>query len=190
VIGVAALAAGAAALVLEFTRHATAAEAQAAATAEISSRWQRRPAGQIFPAQLSFPDRTGLTVRIDRIGIAPAAACAQTADAAVAHALVSAGCVTMLRATYVDDTGTFVMTLGIAVMPSTAAAGTAAGQVGSGTTAGIRAVGLPGTTASLFSDAQRQAFNFTIRPRVRTCTSPSADSPTGGSGRRAPRSPG
>jgi hypothetical protein len=106
VIGVAALAGGATALVLEFARHATDAEAQAAATAEISSRWQRLPAGQIFPAQLSFTDRTGLTVPIDRIGIAPTAACAQTADPAVAQALVSAGCVTMVRATYVDDTGT------------------------------------------------------------------------------------
>jgi hypothetical protein len=160
VIGVAALAGGGTALVLEFTRHATNAEAQAAATAEISSRWQRLPAGRILPAQLSFTDRTGLTVRIDRIGIAPTAACAPAADPAVAQALVSAGCVTMVRATYVDDTGTFVLTLGIAVMPSAAAARTAAAQVGSGTAAGIRAVSFPGTTASLFGDAQRQAFNF------------------------------
>ncbi len=52
VIGMLALAGGATGLTLELTRHATPAEAQAAAAAEVASRWERIPAGQIFPSQL------------------------------------------------------------------------------------------------------------------------------------------
>ena len=98
-------------------------------------------------------------MRIDRAGIAPPATCAQAADPGMARVLVKEGCVTVLRATYVDSTGTFVTTLGIAVMRSTAA-GAAAEQLATGITAGLRAVSVPGTTASRFGDAQRQVFDL------------------------------
>jgi hypothetical protein len=159
VAGLASAAGGGTALALEMTRHATGAEALAAATAEVSSRWQRLAAGQIFPRQLGYTTSAGTQFRATLVGIAPRATCAQAADPAMARALVRAGCVTVLRATYADGSGALVATAGIAVMPGSAAAYRAFAAANAySSSAGVRAVRFAGTAANLFGDAQRQVF--------------------------------
>ncbi len=162
-VGVIAVAGGGVALAQELTRHATKAEAQAAEQAEIASRWQRLPAGQIFPSQLRYSNWAHSSEHIHRIGIARPATCGQAIDPVMARVLGRAGCVTVLRATYADGPGAVVATLGIAVMPNSAAAAHAYGQIDLDITAGVRAVGFPGTMASLFGDAERQAFYTQVR---------------------------
>jgi hypothetical protein len=155
IIGVLAVAGGGTGLTLELTRHATAAEARAAGWAELTSRWQRVPAGQIFPAQLSYMDLAQSTLTLTRIGIAPPANCRRAADPAVGRLLATAGCVTVLRATYIDETGAVAATIGIAVMRSNAAAARANSDLSS-ETAGVDVYTVPGTAAGHFGNADRQ----------------------------------
>jgi hypothetical protein len=54
--GLAGLAGGGIPLYAELTRHATGAEVAAAGRAEIATRWQRLPAGSIFPGDRQLPD--------------------------------------------------------------------------------------------------------------------------------------
>ncbi len=157
VIGLLAVAGGAGGLALELNRSATPAEVQAATRAEVTTRWERLPAGKIFPGQLTYLDSAGVSVRLTRSGIARPARCAQAVDAAVARVLVANGCRAVLRASYVDPTGTLVATLGIAVFPSSAAA-RAAQASSSGSSAGLDAFTVPGTAASGFGNAQRETF--------------------------------
>lgn len=159
VIGMLALAGGATGLTLELTRHATPAEAQAASAAEVASRWERIPAGQIFPSQLSYLDSAGLSVHLTRSGIARAAGCAQAIDPSVAQGLTRNGCLTVLRASYVDPTGIMVATVGIAVFPSSIAAARAAQAFSVSDGAGLEAFSVPGTAASGFGNGQRQTFS-------------------------------
>jgi hypothetical protein len=158
VIGVLALAGGATGLTLELTRPATTSEAQAAATAEVASRWQRLPAGQIFPRRLSYLDSADISVHLTRSGIARPAGCAQALDPSVAQEMIRNGCRTMLRASYVDSTGTMVATVGIAVFPGSIAAARAAQATSLGDSAGLDAFSVPGTAASGFGNGQRQTF--------------------------------
>jgi Tfp pilus assembly protein PilV len=161
VVGVAGVGGGGAALALEMTRHATRAEQSAALQAEIASRWQRLPAGKIFPATVSYSTSDGdMSVTAHRVGIAPQASCAAALDLAVARLLSRYGCVTVLRATYVDVSGTMAVTAGVVVMKSVAAANEAVAFSGGGApTAGVRTFSLPGTVADLFGNPQRRAFN-------------------------------
>jgi hypothetical protein len=160
VAGLGAAGAGGTALALEMTRHATSAEAQAAAQAEVDSRWQRLAAGQIFPRQLGYTTSAGTRFRATLVGIAPRATCAQATDPVMARALVRDGCVTVLRATYAEGSGALVATAGIAVMPSSAAAERAFSVTDANSSAGVRAVSFAGTVANLFGDAQRQVFSM------------------------------
>jgi hypothetical protein len=158
VVGLLAAGAGGAALASEMTRHATRTEAQTAAQTEVDSRWERLPAGQIFPGALGYTDSAGSGQHIHRVGIAPRAGCAQATDPVIGRALVAAHCATILRATYVDGSGTLVATVGIAVMPSTGAAMNVYQKIDTDTNSGVRAVGFAGTGSSLFGNAQREQF--------------------------------
>lgn len=156
--GVAALAVGGFALHQELTRPATAAEAAAAGRAEVATRWQRLPAGRLFPATISYLSAGKQQVTALRVGVAPATTCTAALDpAAVA---IFRGCRTVLRATYVDASGSLAVTVGIAVMPSTAAAQRAVSnltiQPGH---AGVRAASFPGTRVAGYGDAQRGWFH-------------------------------
>ncbi len=163
VLGLAGVGGGAAALAHELTRAPTKAEMAAAVQAEIASRWQRLPAGKIFPATISYSTSDfDVTVTATRVGIAPATSCAAALDPAVSALLRRFGCVAVLRATYVDESGTLAATAGVAVMTSAAAAN---GVVGISDTSppgltgvGVRTFSLPGTVADLFGDPQRRAF--------------------------------
>jgi len=161
IIGVLAVASGAVGLMRELNRPANPGEVRTATQAEVTTRWERLPAGKIFPRQLSYLDSAGLSVRLTRSGIARPASCARSIDPAVARVLVANGCRTVLRASYVDPTGTLVATVGIAVFPSNAAAARAAQASSLGDRAGLDAFSVPGTAASEFGNAQRQLFGAT-----------------------------
>lgn len=140
-------------LVRELTRHATPAEASAAGAQELTSRWERLTAGQLFPARVAIAATTGTA---SRIGIAPATSCAAAFDPTVARVLDKAGCLTTLRATYSDPSGTLLATVGIAVMRNNAAAQTGMTALSVEAVDGIRTVPFPGTIADDFTDQERE----------------------------------
>jgi hypothetical protein len=162
VIGLGATGAGGSLLYLEETRHATPAEATAAGQQELASLWQRMTIGQVFPQTATYVTGGENSAKATRIGIAPQSSCAAAADPAVAEALASAGCVTMLRATYADQSGTVLATVGIAVMKTTSGAQKALSAIqsqGTQQTAGILAVGFPGTA---FPASAREVFGSQV----------------------------
>jgi len=153
-LGVLLIAAGGAALGRELTRKATPAEAAAALQQEIASRWERLPAGKIFPATVSYSDVAGNKMVARLVGIAPPASC-RAALAPAGYALVrGAGCETILRATYVDASGALATTVAVAVLrspPSTVQASNIAAAASPGL--GLHAVTFDGTVADQFGDA-------------------------------------
>jgi hypothetical protein len=171
-LGLAGVGDGAVALARELTRGPTKAEKAAAIQREVASRWQRLPAGKIFPAVISYSTSDfSVAMTATRVGMAPAATCTAALDPAVSALLRKFGCVTVLRATYVDESGTLAATAGVAVMTSAAAA---SGVVGVGDTspadladAGVRTFSLPGTVADLFGDPQRRTFSALSASRGR-----------------------
>jgi hypothetical protein len=163
--GLAGVGGGGAGLALELTRTATKAEVAAAVQAEIASRWQRLPAGKIFPAAVGYSTSDqGAPTTARRVGIAPPATCASALDPPVASLLRRYGCVTVLRATYLDASGTLAATAGIVVMASASAASQAVDASGGGpTSTGVRTFSLPGTVADRFGDPQRRVFSQVLR---------------------------
>ena len=112
-------------------RHFTASEQRQIQAWEVMRRWQAVPAGQIFPASISYQlpatvlqDTVPLNLDALRVGIAPQESdCAKAVtSASAAAALRRNGCEAVLRATYVDATRSFVMTVGVAVLPNATAA--------------------------------------------------------------------
>jgi hypothetical protein len=112
-------------------RHFTASEQRQIQAWEVTRRWQTVPAGQIFPASVSYQlpakvlqDTVPVNLGALRVGIAPQESdCAKAVTSApAAVALRRNGCEAVLRATYVDATRSFVMTVGVAVLPNAAAA--------------------------------------------------------------------
>ena len=98
---------------------------------EVMRRWQTMPAGQIFPASVSYQlsaqdlqDAAPLNLDAIRVSIAPQESdCAKAVTSAAAGAVLRRdGCEAVLRATYVDATRSYVMTVGVAVLPTEAAA--------------------------------------------------------------------
>lgn len=160
-VGLAGVGGGGFSVAHELTRHATSTEQAAAIQAEIASRWQRLPAGKIFPAAIPYTSADfGAALTARRVGIAPRATCAAALDPAVASLLRKYGCVAVLRATYLDPSGTLTLTAGVVVMTSTAAANRAVGAASAlPAQAGVRTFSLPGTVADQFGDPERRAFN-------------------------------
>ena len=156
VAGLAGLGGGGSTLYFELTRPPTAAEVRAAGQTEIASRWQRLPAGRIFPATVSYLTAGDSEATASRTGIAPRAGCTAALDPPVAALFQRHGCLAVLRATYLDESGTLAVTVGVAVMPSGAAASAVADPVSGHS--GVRAARFPGTQASLFGDSQRAWF--------------------------------
>jgi hypothetical protein len=130
-LGLAGLAFSVAGLVTQILpREFTPGQQQQIESWEIAGRWQELPAGQIFPAKVSYQlsatvlqDTTPLNLDAMRIGIEPQSGCgAGVTTAAAAAVLRRDGCEAVLRATYEDSTRSYVMTVGVAVLPSDAAA--------------------------------------------------------------------
>jgi len=112
-------------------RHFTVEQQRQIQAWEVMRRWQQLPAGQIFPASVSYQlsaktlqDQDPLQLNAFRVSIAPPESdCAKAMTSAAAGAVLRKnGCQAVLRATYVDATRSFVMTVGVAVMPDSAAA--------------------------------------------------------------------
>jgi hypothetical protein len=194
-IALIALALGLAGLALSVTavaiqllpRHFTAAQQRQIEDWEIASRWQTMPAGQIFPASVSYQlsaqvlqDSSPLNLEALRVGIAPQSGCTTVAiTAAAAEVLRRDGCKAVLRATYVDATRSYVATVGVAVLPTDAAAAAAnagltpprlaaahsaggASQLG----AGVQVVRFGGTAAGLYDYSRQISASFADGPYV------------------------
>lgn len=155
-IGVLLIAGGAAALVRELTRAATPAETSAALQQEIATRWERLPAGKIFPATTHYSDAAGNVMLARLVGIAPPASCRAGLEPSDYKLVRGLGCATMLRATYVDASGTLAITVGIAVLRSPAAARQASNiAVSLAAGDGLHALTFSGTITDQFGDAAR-----------------------------------
>jgi len=156
VVGVLLIIGGAGALVREMTRKATTTEANAAMQLEIASRWQRLPAGKIFPATLPYQDSDSNTLDARLVGIAPPESCQAALEPAGYQLVRGLGCATMLRATYVDASGAIAITVGIAVLRSPRAARLAASDaVSLAPGDGLHALTFGGTITDQFGDAAR-----------------------------------
>jgi hypothetical protein len=161
--GLAASAAGVSAQLLP--RKFTAAQQQQITAWETARRWRTMPAGQIFPATVTYqlpgyaPGASAqLSLTAHLVGIARQATCQAASDPAAAAVLSAGRCATVLRATYADQTDSMLVTVGVAVMPGNAAARSAAGRLSAGRQPrpGVRAVSFRDTLARGFGDGQRQ----------------------------------
>lgn len=147
-------------LVTELLRPATHAEVMAASQQEQASLWQRLPAGQAFPATVSYSSTDGGPATAYRVGISAQATCSAATDPAVAKILNQYGCLTVLRATYTDPSGTVIGTIGVIVMRSADAAQSAAAQISASKPGKLRVAAFPGTIAGQFSDSAREQSRF------------------------------
>lgn len=156
IVGLGAIAGGGYGLYAQLTRHATVAEASAAGQREVASRWLRLPAGQIFPATVSYQStQVGGRASAHLVGIAPRTSCAAATDPAIGAILARSRCQAILRATYADSSGTLLGTFGVGVMPDAADAADTFESLHPGPGVGVRTVSFPGTVAGSFGDAQR-----------------------------------
>ncbi len=163
VLGLGAIAGGGIALRHELSRAATRAEVAAALAAEIGSRWERIPAGTIFPATVSYQDLAGNTATATLAGIAPRADCQAALEPEAAAQIRALRCTTMLRATYVSAGGALAATVGIGVLPSPAAATAAVGDllpVKPGST--LYTVPFAGTITTGFTNLARGAAGIQV----------------------------
>ncbi len=155
---------------------------------EVMRRWQTMPAGQIFPASVSYQlsaydlqDAAPLDLDALRVSIAPQQSdCVKAVtSAAVGKVLSKDGCHAVLRATYVDATRSYVMTVGVAVLPTEAAAASAGSSlsqtrlaaardaVGVGRlSAGVLVVRFRGAAARLYDYDRQISASFTAGPYV------------------------
>ena len=142
----------------ELVRRPTTAELSAAAATGAAQRWEREPAGQIFPASIAYTTSLSTTETASRVGIAPGDACAAAVDGTLASQAQRDGCVAALRADYTDQLRGAVYTLGVLAFGSTARASGFYDNLPSAQypATGLRALAMPGTPAALFGDAARQ----------------------------------
>ena len=155
---------------------------------EVMRRWQTMPAGQIFPASVSYQlpanllqGATPLDLDAFRVSIAPQESdCVKAVtSAAVGAVLRRNGCKAVLRATYVDATRSYVMTVGVAVLPTEAAAASADSRlsqarlavardpVGAGRlSAGVLVVRFRGAAARQYDYNRQISASFTAGPYV------------------------
>ena len=161
--GLAASAAGVSAQLLP--RRFTAHQQQQIIAWEWARRWRTLPAGEIFPASVTYQLPAGtlgagspLPLQAYRVGISRPANCTVASDPAAGRVLSADRCTALLRATYADETDSMLVTVGVAVMPGVSAAQAAAGELanGRGPQPGIRAAPFPSTLARAFGDRQRQ----------------------------------
>ena len=169
-------------------RHFSAGQQRQIEAWEVMRRWQTMPAGQIFPASVSYQlsaqvlqDAAPLDLGALRVSIAPQESdCAKAVTSAAAGAVLRRnGCEAVLRATYVDATRSYVMTVGVAVLPTEAAAASAGSSlsqarlaaardaVGVGRlSAGVLVVRFRGAAARLYDYNRQISASFTAGPYV------------------------
>jgi type VII secretion-associated serine protease mycosin len=142
----------------ELVRKPTPAELSAAAATGTAQRWEREPAGQVFPARIAYTTSLNTTETASRVGIAPAGECAAAVDGTLTNQAQRDGCVAALRADYTDQLRGVVYTLGVLAFGSNARASDFYDNLPSAQypATGLRALGMPGTAAALFGEAARQ----------------------------------
>jgi subtilisin family serine protease len=136
----------------------TRAELSAASAIGIAQRWERMPAGAIFPATIGYTSDLSTKETATRVGIDPADGCASAVDGTL-HALAARdGCVAGVRADYTDQLRGSVYTIGVLAFPSATRASQFYARLPRGgyPATGLRAFAVPGTPAALFDDAGRQ----------------------------------
>ena len=141
------------------TRPPTRAELSAAVANGVAQRWERVPAGQIFPAAIRYSTDLQTRETATRIGIDPRIACAQAVDGTLLGAAERYGCVAGVRADYTDQLAGSVYTVGVLAFPTVAKADAfyASLPVAAYPATGLRALAIPQTAAALFDDTARQA---------------------------------
>jgi hypothetical protein len=146
-------------------RRFTPAQRRAISAWEMERRWRTLPAGEIFPATVSYQlpsydlgATTNLVLDARRLGIGPATKCAAAVTGTAIRVLSEQGCSGALRATYVDSSGSMVATVTVAVLPSTSAADHAISALpGAGTGRMVsRPLRIARTPAARFDDDDRQ----------------------------------
>jgi hypothetical protein len=169
-------------------RHFTAGQQRQIEAWEVLRRWQTMPAGQIFPASVSYllsasvlQDTAPLGLDALRVSIAPQQTnCAKAVTSAAAGAVLRRnGCEAVLRATYVDATRSYVMTVGVAVLPTEAAAASADSGLsaarlaaardaagGGRLPAGVLVVRYGGAAARMYNYNRQLSASFTAGPYV------------------------
>lgn len=132
---------------------------------ETAGRWREMPAGEIFPAAITYQlpayaltTNSQLALKAYRVGISEQSSCAAASDPAAARVLSTDRCATELRATYSDETDSMLVTVGVAVMPGNNAAKSAASALsgGQGLHPTVRVATFRSTLATTFTDRQRQ----------------------------------
>jgi hypothetical protein len=146
-------------------RRFTPAQRRAISAWEMQRRWRALPAGEIFPATVSYQlpsdvlsATSNLVLDARRLGISPAAKCSSAVTGIAIRVLSKQGCSGALRATYVDSSGSMVATVTVAVLPSTAAADAAIKALPAPSTGRMvsRALRIARTPAAGFDDDDRQ----------------------------------
>ncbi|ETK31182.1 hypothetical protein [Microbispora sp. ATCC PTA-5024] len=152
----------ASAAVAELTRGPSAAELRRAAVEEIAGRWERWPAGRVFPATLPYTSEQGGREQARRVGISSHYDCKGAVDTALRKPLAAAKCRAVLRATYLDALQGIEITVGVAAFPDESRAAAAkASFPGNGRPApGLRALAFPGTVTDRFLQAGRQSSSL------------------------------
>ncbi|GIH65608.1 hypothetical protein [Microbispora siamensis] len=150
----------ASAAVAELTRGPSAAELREAQAAETALRWERWPAGRIFPATLAYTSEQGARESARRVGISSRTDCRSAVDAAIAGQMKDAGCRAILRATYLDALQGIVVTIGVAVFPDELRARSAIPIFPGVNSAapGLRPLAFPGTVTDRFTASGRQSL--------------------------------
>jgi subtilisin family serine protease len=140
------------------TREPTRAELSEAAAAAVAQRWERMPAGQIFPATIGYTTDLMTQENASRLGIDQGDTCGGAVDGTLGHLAGRDGCVAGLRADYTDQLLGSVYTLGVLAFPSVATAADFFARIPLDVypATGLRAFAVPGTPAALFGDAARQ----------------------------------
>jgi hypothetical protein len=141
------------------TRKPTAAELSAASAIGVAQRWERLPAGQVFPAAIKYSTELLTTEKATRLGIATAHGCAAALDSTGQSLAQRYGCAGGLRASYADQLRGVIYTVGVLAFPTEAKASTFYDKlpVENYPATGLHALALPGTPAALFTDRARQA---------------------------------
>jgi beta-phosphoglucomutase-like phosphatase (HAD superfamily) len=143
----------------ELTRKPTSAELKAAEAIAVTQRWERWPAGRIFPAAIGYSTDLQTQETARRAGIAASADCASSVDSTLAALTRRFSCRAVLRASYVDELQGVVYTVGVLAFPGTRAAESffAAMPAPDYPATGLRTLAVGGTATARFSDAARQA---------------------------------
>ncbi len=137
----------------------TSAELSAAAATGVAQRWERTPAGTIFPASIGYTTDLSTRETAARIAIDPADNCATAVDPTLRALARRDGCVAAMRADYTDQLLGSVYTIGVLAFPSAARASVFYARIPAGSypATGLNAFAVPGTPAALFDDDARQA---------------------------------